>query len=59
MLSPVAVSWMIGKSILENRFGPLARLARNLGWSNPSFFGSPWMAKPRSWCWTPGPTSPS
>jgi multiple sugar transport system permease protein len=45
MLSPVAVSWMIGKSILENRFGPLARLARNLGWSDPSFFGSPWMAK--------------
>jgi multiple sugar transport system permease protein len=22
MLSPVAVSWMIGKSMLENRFGP-------------------------------------
>ncbi|MBV8922937.1 carbohydrate ABC transporter permease, partial [Bradyrhizobium sp.] len=22
MLSPVAVSWMIGKSIMENRFGP-------------------------------------
>ena len=28
MLSPVAVSWMIGKSMLEFRFGPLARLAR-------------------------------
>ena len=27
MLSPVAVSWMIGKSMLEARFGPLARLA--------------------------------
>ena len=26
MLSPVAVSWMIGKSIMENRFGPLATL---------------------------------
>lgn len=45
MLSPVAVSWMIGKSILEARFGPLARLARALGWDDPSFFGSPWMAK--------------
>jgi len=45
MLSPVAVSWMIGKSMLEARFGPLARLARWLGWDNPSFFGSPEVAK--------------
>jgi multiple sugar transport system permease protein len=45
MLSPVAVSWMIGKSMLENRFGPIANLARLLGWDNPSFFGTPWMAK--------------
>ncbi len=45
MLSPVAVSWMIGKSMLEARFGPLARLARWLGWDNPSFFGTPEMAK--------------
>jgi multiple sugar transport system permease protein len=41
MLSPVAVSWMIGKSMLEIRFGPLARRPRWLGWENPSFFGSP------------------
>lgn len=45
MLSPVAVSWMIGKSMLEARFGPLARLARWFGWENPSFFGSPEIAK--------------
>ena len=45
MLSPVAVSWMIGKSMLEVRFGPLARFARWLGWEQPSFFGSPEMAK--------------
>lgn len=45
MLSPVAVSWMVGKSMLEPRFGPLARLARLLGWENPSFFGTPEMAK--------------
>jgi multiple sugar transport system permease protein len=45
MLSPVAVSWMIGKSMLEIRFGPIARLARWLGWDNPSFFGSEWVAK--------------
>lgn len=45
MLSPVAVSWMIGKSMLEVRFGPLARLARSLGWDSPSFFGSPEIAR--------------
>lgn len=45
MLSPVAVSWMVGKSMLEIRFGPLARLARWLGWDSPSFFGSPEMAR--------------
>lgn len=45
MLSPVAVSWMIGKSLMEYRFGPAATLARHLGWQNPAFFASPWMAK--------------
>jgi len=45
MLSPVAVSWMVGKSMMEIRFGPLARLARWLGWDTPSFFGSPEMAR--------------
>ena len=45
MLSPVAVSWMVGKSMLEVRFGPLARLARWLGWHHPSFFGSPELAR--------------
>ncbi len=45
MLSPVAVSWMIGKSMMEIRFGPLARLARWVGWDNPSFFGSPEIAR--------------
>src|SRR5882724_856079 len=45
MLSPVAVSWMIGKSIMEYRFGPAATLARTLGWDNPAFFASPWIAR--------------
>jgi multiple sugar transport system permease protein len=45
MLSPVAVSWMIGKSLMEYRFGPAATLARHLGWENPAFFASPWMAR--------------
>ena len=45
MLSPVAVSWMIGKSIMEYRFGPAATLARMLGWDTPAFFATPWMAR--------------
>ncbi len=45
MLSPVAVSWMIGKSMMEIRFGPLANLGRFLGWETPSFFGSPEIAR--------------
>ena len=45
MLSPVAVSWMIGKSMLEVRFGPLANLARFLGWDNPAFFSTPEIAR--------------
>jgi multiple sugar transport system permease protein len=45
MLSPVAVSWMIGKSLMEYRFGPAATLARDLGWENPAFFASPWIAR--------------
>jgi len=45
MLSPVAVSWMIGKSIMEYRFGPAATLARHLGWDSPAFFTSPWIAR--------------
>lgn len=45
MLSPVAVSWMIGKSMLEVRFGPISRLARELGVDNPAFFSSPEIAR--------------
>jgi multiple sugar transport system permease protein len=45
MLSPVAVSWMIGKSMLEFRFGPVPKLARMLGWEEPAFFASPELAK--------------
>jgi multiple sugar transport system permease protein len=58
MLSPVAVSWMIGKSIMENRFGPAATLARHIGWENPAFFTSPWIARTSimimdGWVWIP------
>jgi multiple sugar transport system permease protein len=45
MLSPVAVSWMIGKSMLEFRFGPVSQVARALGWEDPAFFASPELAR--------------
>ncbi|WP_298838013.1 carbohydrate ABC transporter permease [uncultured Roseobacter sp.] len=44
MLSPVAVSWMIGKSMLEIRFGPISRALREFG-VEPSFFGTPEIAR--------------
>ncbi|MGR3486003.1 MAG: carbohydrate ABC transporter permease [Paracoccaceae bacterium] len=44
MLSPVAVSWMIGKSMLEGRFGPVARFLRWIGVDQPTFFGDPEIA---------------
>jgi multiple sugar transport system permease protein len=58
MLSPVAVSWMIGKSMLEYRFGPVTRLLRFLGWEEPALFTSPWLAKITiaamdAWVWIP------
>lgn len=45
MLSPVAVSWMVGKSMLEFRFGPVSQLARALGWEQPAFFATGEIAK--------------
>jgi multiple sugar transport system permease protein len=58
MLSPVAVSWMIGKSLMEYRFGPAATLARALGWDSPAFFTDPWIARLSimamdAWVWIP------
>ncbi len=58
MLSPVAVSWMIGKSMLEYRFGPVTNLLRFLGWDEPTLLTSPWLAKTTiaimdAWVWIP------
>jgi multiple sugar transport system permease protein len=58
MLSPVAVSWMIGKSMLEYRFGPVTNLFRLFGWENPSLLTSPLLAKTTiaamdAWVWIP------
>ncbi len=58
MLSPVAVSWMIGKSMLETRFGPVSRLIRWLGFDTPTFFSDPVIARLMimvmdAWTWIP------
>lgn len=58
MLSPVAVSWMVGKSMMEIRFGPLANLAKFLGWQQPAFFSDPMIARLSimvmdAWTWIP------
>ena len=58
MLSPVAVSWMVGKSLMEYRYGPAATLARHLGWDSPAFFTTPWIARfsieaMDAWVWIP------
>lgn len=58
MLSPVAVSWMLGKSMMEYRFGPMAALARTLGWEDPAFFVHPMLARVfiaalDAWMWIP------
>lgn len=58
MLSPVAVGWMIGKSIFDPRYGPASRLAKDLGWDQPAFFATPWIARMSiaaldAWVWIP------
>lgn len=55
MLSPVAVSWMVGKSIMENRFGPLAAFARSLSVGDTRrSSATPGSPKPASSPWTAG-----
>ena len=58
MLSPVAVSWMIGKSMMEVRFGPLSHLAQQFGWENPAFFANAFSGRTSimlldAWTWIP------
>lgn len=45
MLSPVAVSFMIGKSILNSQYGPIVPVLRALGFTNISFYEDPMLAK--------------
>jgi multiple sugar transport system permease protein len=45
MLSPVAVSFMIGKSMLNTQYGPMIPALEWLGFQNISFYDDPWMAR--------------
>ncbi len=43
---------------MEVRFGPIASLMKQLGWDNPAFFASPWIARLSiaamdAWVWIP------
>ncbi len=55
MLSPVAVSWMIGKSLMEYRFGPVANAGAlsRLGQAGLLRLALD-RASSRSWSWMPG-----
>ena len=45
MLSPVAVSFMIGKSILNSQYGPVVPALEWLGFQDISFYDDPWLAR--------------
>lgn len=46
MLSPVAVSWMIGKSMFVTQpAGPVVYFLQFLGLDRPTFYSSPWVAR--------------
>ena len=58
MLSPVAVSWMIGKSLMAPEYGPMVALMKNFGWASPVFFPASWIAVffiilMDAWVWIP------
>jgi multiple sugar transport system permease protein len=45
MLSPVAVSFMIGKSLLNSQYGPVVPALEWLGFTDISFYEDPWLAR--------------
>jgi multiple sugar transport system permease protein len=45
MLSPVAVSFMIGKTIFNSQYGPILPILNGIGIHNVSFFEDPWPAR--------------
>jgi multiple sugar transport system permease protein len=45
MLSPVAVSFMIGKSLFNSQYGPVKEVLARIGIENPAFWEDPWLAR--------------
>jgi multiple sugar transport system permease protein len=45
MLSPVAVSFIIGKTLLNSQYGPIVPLLETLGFHDISFYDDPWTAR--------------
>jgi len=45
MLSPIAVSFMIGKTIFNSQYGPIIPVLNAIGFHNVSFFEDPWLAR--------------
>lgn len=45
MLSPVAVSFIIGKTLLNSQYGPVVPLLEGLGFHDVSFYDDPWTAR--------------
>ena len=45
MLSPVAVSFMIGKTLLNSQYGPVVPVLNWLGVADVSFYENPWLAR--------------
>jgi multiple sugar transport system permease protein len=45
MLSPVAVSFMIGKTLLNSQYGPIVPALEWLGFTDISFYEDPWLAR--------------
>src|SRR5215213_2465887 len=45
MLSPVAVSFMIGKTLLNSQYGPIVPALEWLGFRHISFYEDPWLAR--------------
>lgn len=45
MLSPVAVSFIIGKTLLNSQYGPVVPVLEWLGFHDVSFYDDPWTAR--------------
>jgi multiple sugar transport system permease protein len=45
MLSPVAVSFIIGKTLLNSQYGPVVPVLEGLGFTDISFYEDPWLAR--------------